>query len=273
MLTGLQALRSAAWSGLAASAALIGCVFLGAELGGLPGAAWGLAAGGVAGVFARLTPVRDALRRAGLRMWQPPGHGAYGVLRRVSAPIALMNALWMPASWIASVLLARSPGGYVELGHLGVANQWFAALLFVPNVLGFSTLPLLSESNLQSAQAFAAARRLALHVSITVALPLAVVTALASPWIMGFYGQEYREAWPVLAVLSLATVPHAMFSVVANVLTVTGQSRTLVGAQVAWAVPYVAVTFWLLQQAHGALALAVAMTVGNVLRIWVAGRA
>ena len=90
---------------------------------------------------------------------------------------------------------------------------------------------------------------------------------------MGLYGSDYRAAWPVLVLLALASVPAAVFSIQANVLTATGRRRWLVGAQLAWAIGYVAASFTMLRFGWGASALAGAMLAGNLLRVAVALRA
>jgi EPS I polysaccharide export inner membrane protein EpsE len=273
ILTGLRQMRPAALSGAIASVALIASVGSGTKLGGLNGAMWGLVVGGATGVVARSWPVLRVLRRERISPFVAPRRADLHLLRRVSLPVVLMNALWTPTTWAATILLIRSPGGYVQMGHLGAANQWFGALLFLPNVLGFATLPMLSESIGGTAgDAFRQARRLALRACFVAAIPLALGIIAASPFIMGIYGVEYREAWPVLVLLALASVPAAIFSVLANVLTVTGRWARLVGSQLAWAVAYLAVTYLLLHYSQGAAALAAAMLVGNLFRVWIANR-
>jgi O-antigen/teichoic acid export membrane protein len=273
ILMGLRQMRPAALSGAIASIALVASVGLGTKLSGLNGAMWGLVIGGMVGVVARAGPTLRVLRRDAFSPFVMPHRADFHLLRRVSLPVVLMNALWTPTTWAATMLLIRSPGGYVQMGHLGAANQWFGALLFLPNVLGFATLPMLSESvGYKEREAFRQARRLALRACLVAAIPLALGVMIASPFIMGIYGGEYREAWPVLALLALASVPAAVFSVLANVLTVTGRWARLVGSQLTWACGYLAVTSLLLHFSQGAAALAAAMLVGNLFRVWIASR-
>ncbi len=271
MLTGLGALRGAAVAGIVASTLLVVATAAGAAWDGIDGALWGLVIGGLAGVLLRGWPVHDQLRGASLKAFGRLSRTSLTLLQRVSLPILLLNVVWTPAIWLATVMLVRAPGGYAEAGHLGAASQWFAALLFLPNILGFSTLPLLS-SQVAGDGNFETTRKLALRTALLAAVPSSLLVAMASPLIMGIYGPEYRAAWPALALLALASVPAAIFAIQANVLTATGQRRKLVGAQVAWAAAYLAVAALLLQLGWGAAALAGAMLAGCLARTVYAGR-
>jgi O-antigen/teichoic acid export membrane protein len=150
---------------------------------------------------------------------------------------------------------------------LGAANQWFAALLFLPNVLGFAVLPHLSAADRAGEVRLRATADLALHASVLGSAALAAVVIVASPWIMGLYGEEYRSAWPALAWLAAATVPAAAFGIVGNVLTVTGRWRPLLGAQAVWAGCYLACAAAGVWAGLGATALGLAMFAGNVARL------
>ena len=117
-------------------------------------------------------PVGRLLRTKGLRGLRPAVRWRFLAAASCQRALLLLNILWMPANWLATIMLVRSPDGYVEAGQLGAAYQWFAALL-LPNVLGFSTLPLLSQHGRDS-EGFARTRRLALHSTLVAALPLAL---------------------------------------------------------------------------------------------------
>jgi len=276
ILTGCRAMREGALCGAIASIALVAGVAVGTLAAGTVGAMWGLIVGGTIGIVARWIPSRRALRQLGLtpRLQRPAPD--LGVLSRTSLPLVLMNLLWTPTMWLGSVLLVRSTDGYTQMGLLGAANQWFAILLFLPNVLGFSTMPLLANGLTEggeSAERFRAAVRIGLRSSVIASLPLAVVAVLASPWIMQLYGAQYGPGWPTLALLAAAVVPASQFGVMANVLTVTGRWRPLVMAQAAWAFVYLAVSWIGLSAGYGAFALAAAMLAGNLLRALTARRA
>lgn len=270
VLTGCRAMRAGAICGVIASIALIAAVAVGTHSAGTVGALGGLIAGGVVGIIARWVPSRHALRGLGLFRDGRAADMDFGVLMRTSLPFVLMNILWTPTMWLGSLMLVRSPDGYTEMGYLGAANQWFALLLFLPNVLGFSTMHMLAQSTADgpdTSQRFREAVRVSMRSSLVAAVPLAAVAALVSPWLMHLYGGQYRSAWPTLALLAAAAVPASMFGVMTNVLTVTRRWRMLVMAQAAWAVTYLCVAGVGVDIEWGAAALAAAMLAGNLMRL------
>lgn len=271
MLTGLRRTRLLAASGLVSGPVLIGAVTLGVTLAGLGGALWGLVAGGLLGVAARAAALARALRDEKLTLLHRPHRVAAGRLMRVGGPHAVVNALWMPTLWLGQAQLLRSAGGLAELGELGAAMQWFALALFVPNVLGFVTLPALAAARAAAdPHAYAGTARTAWRTAVWAAAPAALLLAVSSPWLMTLYGSSYGDAWPTLALLAASTVPAAAYSVASHLLTVTRRYRLLVVSQFTWAGAYLLTATLLLGIDAGSAALGAAMLVGNVARLAVA---
>jgi O-antigen/teichoic acid export membrane protein len=267
LLTGAHAMRAAAWTGAVASAVLVLAVGVGVAAHGAAGAVWGLVAGSAASVSLRWRPVARVLAAQRVDLSLVPRQEDLRTLARISVPTAALNLLWTPTIWLGTLMLLRVPDGYVQLGLLGAANQWFAALLFLPNVLGFATLPHLSAAERSGTSRLRATADLALHASVIGSVALAALVIAASPWIMASYGEPYRAAWPALAWLAAATVPAAAFGIVGNVLTVTGHWRQLLGAQAAWAACYLGCAAAGLWAGMGAMALGMAMLAGNTARL------
>lgn len=268
VLTACRELRRAAIAGAVASAILVAAVAFGSQSAGAAGAFWGFLVGAAAGVALRWRPALAALRRAEVDLQARPRRSDLADVARTALPAAALSLLWAPTVWLGSVLLVRSPGGYVHMGQLGAATQWFSLLLYLPNVLGIASLPLLSAQVENAREAL----RLALRSSLLASTSAATVVACASPWIMRLYGADYAGAWPTLATLAAASVPAAAFAVLGNYLTVSGRWRRLVASQFAWAAGYLATAFGAVTAGTGSLALALAMLAGNVLRIAVASR-
>lgn len=267
LLAGARSMRTAAWTAAVASLVLIAAVAGGVAWLGAAGAMWGLVAGATTSVVLRWLPVRRELARHRVALFEVPQRDQLATFARVSLPTVALNLLWTPTVWLGTLLLLRADDGYVELGRLGAANQWFAALLFLPNVLGFASLPHLSAADREGTDSLRATAGLAVRASVYASAALAAIAMLASPWIMGLYGPDYREAWPALAWLAAATVPAAAFGIVGNVLTVTGRWRPLLGAQAAWAACYLGCAAVGIAAGLGATALGIAMLVGNVARL------
>jgi len=267
ILNGLGESRRLAASG--AVAGLLAAVMLiaGAHRYGLTGALWGLIAGSVAAVIARTAAVAMALSHADWRSALRMRTADWDVLRRVGGPAFGIALLWAAANWLGSVLLVNTPDGFAQMGVLAAANQWFALMLFLPNVLSYATLPLLAEARSRAAPSdFLDTGRLALRASAATAVAAACAVGVASPWVMRAYGAGFADGWPVLALLALAVIPASISTVLANQLTATRRIGLVVLAQLAWAVAYLVTAMALLRCGLGATALAAAMLAGNLVR-------
>jgi O-antigen/teichoic acid export membrane protein len=273
ILTGCRALRPAAIGSAFAGAAMVALVAVGTQQGGPTGALWGLVAGGCAGFLLRLPATKQGLLALGITRAQPPRLADWRALGRVSLPTLTLNLLWTPTTWAGTMVLVRAPGGFAELGFLGAANQWFAALMFLPNVLGLATLPTLSAAlaDTDRTQLHATAKT-AWRSSLALIIPLAVLVAVASPWIMRLYGAGYGDAWSALALLALAAIPATAIAVGTNVLMVLGHWPSLLRAQGGWAATYLIVAWLGVAMGFGAVALAGAMLAGNIVRLLLTNR-
>jgi O-antigen/teichoic acid export membrane protein len=146
--------------------------------------------------------------------------------------------------------------------------------MFLPNVLGFATLPALSARARETDNAeLLATMRIAVRTSLAVIVPLAIVVALLSPWIMRVYGESYRSAWPSLALLAVASIPATAIAVYTNALTVLGRWRSMLAAQAAWIALYLGIAVTGLALGLGAAALGAAMLAGNLARLLLSVRA
>jgi O-antigen/teichoic acid export membrane protein len=145
MLIGFQAYRDMAAANLVGGAASALLVGLGAYLAGVPGSLWGLTFAQAIQASANAVLLRRAIRRDGIPLRLRLPRGELPLLWSFSLPGLLTTALWTVPTWTASVMLVRQPGGVAEMGLLAAANQWFAALMFVPGVLTAVLLPIYSE--------------------------------------------------------------------------------------------------------------------------------
>lgn len=273
ILTGCRALRPAAIGSAFAGAVLVALVAVGTLQGGSTGALWGLVAGGCAGFLLRLPATQQGLVTLGITRLQTPRLADWRALGRVSLPTLTLNLLWTPTTWAGTMLLVRAPGGFAELGFLGAANQWFAVLMFLPNVLGLATLPTLSSALAAADRShLQATARTAWRSSLALIVPLAALAAVASPWIMRLYGVGYGEAWSALALLALSAIPATAIAVGTNVLTVLGHWPSLLRAQGGWAATYLIVAWLGISLGLGAVALAGAMLAGNLVRLLLTNR-
>jgi len=121
----------------------------------------------------------------------------------------------VPVNWVCSAILANQPRGYVDMGVYSTANQWYAALMFIPTMLGSACLPVLSERvGERDKDASGKIGKTMLKLNSVIVLPIRIAMSIASPMIMGIYGTDYRQAWPTLvAVVWIAVIMGIVRSV------------------------------------------------------------
>lgn len=108
------------------------------------------------------------------------------IIWRFSIPSLLSNIMVGPVTWLGNTFITSIENGYFELGIFNAANQWRAALTFIPTAVGNVILPLViankGEDRLERINILFG------WVIVTcIAIPL-----LAFPEIITFlYGDEY----------------------------------------------------------------------------------
>lgn len=115
--------------------------------------------------------------------------------------------------WIGNILLVNSPGGYVEMGIFNVANQWRMVVQFLPNIIAYPNLSILS--NLYGRRNFDQYKQ-ALDIYLLFSFLLSIVPALVvttfSKWIMQMYGVEFLKGDKPFVILVLASTFYSVSS-------------------------------------------------------------
>jgi O-antigen/teichoic acid export membrane protein len=187
-LVGLESFGLLALTSAIAGGGTVLALTAGAATFGIEGAVVALVAGSAFGGVLNHLALRRAASRADVPLRRSFPVEELPILWRFSLPGLIMAALWLSTNWAANAMLANAPGGYAQLGLLGVAMQWFLLLLFLPNIVARVLLPVITERLSAGARDDAArvTGRIALLTLIGVAAVAAGV-ALASPWIMALY--------------------------------------------------------------------------------------
>jgi O-antigen/teichoic acid export membrane protein len=265
MLIGFQAYRDMAAANLIGGAAGALLVALGARWAGVDGALWGLTCAQAIQSFVNAGLLWRAMRRDGIAMRFVLPRDELPILWRFSMPGLLTMALWAVPTWTASALLVRQPNGMGEMGLLAAANQWFAALMFVPGVLTQVLLPIYSER--VSGNRRPEARRLAGRSALAVLMGMALLVTpmvLLSPSIAGLYGTEFRSGAAVFAVLFLTAVVAAPYGAMGNYLVAEERMWTRFHINVLWAVVLLAGAVVLIER--GALGVTLATLIAFAVR-------
>ena len=212
--------------------------------------------------------VRTQARRYGIPIGLAGWWREQRVLWTFALPALAQGVMVTPVTWAAAAILVNQPRGYAEMGVLSAANQWYAAVLFLPSALGGPLLPVLSE-RLGAGDAPGTRRilRAAIGMSFALVIPIIAVLGLASPWIMRAYGPGFASAWPTLVVALVTAGLVAVTNPVGSVLGASGRLWLGFFMNSGWAAVFLGATMLLVK--WGALGVAAARLVAYAVHaVW-----
>jgi EPS I polysaccharide export inner membrane protein EpsE len=241
-------------------------VFLSATwLGGLQGSVLGLMAMfAVAAVVSTWSVSRLCRRHAiPIRWWS--GSRDWSTVCRIALPAALSGLVWGTAIWIANAFLVNSEDGLAQFGLFSLAYQFFAAVIFLPNMVTVVVMPAFSRQ-LGAGQREDAGRLLRQSVLAIVSVVgvAAAVIGLSSPWIMKLYSHEYATGWLVLTLLMVAAAVMAPQGPAQNFLAAKGWMWTQVWINGLSGLVLMGLAFF--TASYGAIGLALAYILYSVVK-------
>jgi O-antigen/teichoic acid export membrane protein len=171
--------------------------------------------------------------------------------------------VWQAADWLARLPLTHQAGGYANLGVFTAALSWSILVIFLPQQISAPNFPILAS--LFSAGDSRGFVRTAQTVWLACA-GLSIVTAIPliflSKHILGLYGAEYLDGWPVMMLLTLTFAVNGTARVPAHVLIVAGLTWLHCLFTFLWGAMLCIIA--ILLREHGATGLALAYLAAHV---------
>ena len=199
--------------------------WLGVRLLGLYGALIGQLAASAAGVVLLGWAVARIGRQRFATSLRP--HFSRSVLREIfwfSVPPFLSGLLVSPSGWWANTVLARD-AGFRGLGLFGVAYALSQLIVVLPSNVLLPSIGFMSEAHASSGRGgFGTFVNANLRVIWAMTLPLALGGALiVRPIIRILFGHPYLPACLPATIMSLATVPMMIGTILGKALTSSGR--------------------------------------------------
>jgi O-antigen/teichoic acid export membrane protein len=193
------------------------------------------------------------------------------VLWSFSLPAVLSGLMIGPVYWGCTVLLVNSPNGYAEMGIFSAVNQWFAALQFLPTVLGQAALPMLSQQFIEGDRVrFKKLLTSAIAMNAGVIVPIVIIGAFLSPVIMRSYGPGFSGEWPTLIMVLVAAGLLAVQTPVGHVIAASSRMWLGLMMNAGWGLAFLGSATLLI--GYGALGVATARVIAYTLHgIWTFG--
>ena len=267
VLSGLESYRRLAealtWSGVV----YLGACSLLAWRAGLNGAIAGQALGGVVQFVLLFIAAQRECRQQGIEVSWRGATKEFPVLLGFTLPGALSGFTSMAALWLASAFLVRQVNGYSQMALYSAAFSLVGAILFLPNLTNSVGMSLINHHKGMGRESdYRRTFWSNLGISATIVILGSMGAALFGPAILRLFGKDFREGYPVLLILLVATMAQGL--ALAAVQIIQSQAR-MWSSFFGYALPrdlLVVGLAYVLIPTHGAKGLATAYALG-----WIAG--
>ena len=198
-----------AFKGLARISVLVGILTFpitvgGVYLAGTAGVVWGMVITMLLNVIFNNVSLQREMNRHGISCTFSQCFDEVKVLWSFSVPALLESTMVTPINWACSAILVNQENGYAEMGVFNAANQWFGALLFLPQSAGQTVLPLLSERfGFSDTKSSIKILSFSMMINALLLFPVVIALCLLSPLVMASYGDGFREGWATLVVVAI----------------------------------------------------------------------
>jgi O-antigen/teichoic acid export membrane protein len=254
-LSGFEAFKTLAGANLIAGVLSFPILIVGVLWGGLEGVVWAMVVSGAGTWLIFHVAVRKEARRFHVPLRFVGCLQELPLLWRFSIPAVLCGMMVTPVNWACNAMLVNQPEGYAEMGVFNAANQWFNALLFLPNVAGGVILPILSE-RLASRNTHDCGKLLGLTIRATAlaVTPMVVLGCLLSAVIMRVYGESFAAGWPTLIVTLITAGLLSVQTPVGHIITASGRMWLGFLMNTGWAIGFLCLSYLLVR--HGSSGIA-----------------
>ena len=133
------------------------------------------------------------------------------IFLRFALPAAISGLSSMPALWLANALLVQQPGGYPQMALYSASYSLRSLVIFLPALLNNVGMSLLNnQRGLGDDRRYRKVFWTNLIVTLAAALTVALLIAATGRWLLGLFGKNFTEGYPVLIVLIISTVPETL---------------------------------------------------------------
>ncbi|MFC1512087.1 oligosaccharide flippase family protein [Candidatus Latescibacterota bacterium] len=262
-LAGFEAFRTIAYVNILVGLISFPLLVGGTYFGGLTGAVWALTINLGVNWLLNHIALRKESRRYKVPFTFRNCFQEWPILWKFSFPAVLSGTMVGPVNWICSALLVNQPEGYSEMGMFSVANQWYTMALLLPGLLGSVILPVLSERLGQNEKNQSMKTMvLGIKVNSLLVLPLVLLVSIASPFVMGLYGEGFRRGWSTLVIVLITAGLLAVQTPVGQIIAASGKMWIGFAMNSGWALTFILSTLLLIDL--GSLGLASARAIAYI---------
>lgn len=258
-LSGFEAFKVIATRNLLAGIATFPIMVLGAYFWGVTGAVWALTIGVAINWILNNLAIRSECKKANVLYTINDCCKELPIIWMFSLPVVISNILVGPVNWVCNSFLVNQPNGYPEMGIFNAANQWRAAILFIPGTLASIVLPMLSNLHGNGkTQSYKKVLNINLLLTGATASLIALIIIIFARVILRTYGKGFDNEPMTLIWLSFSAILSAVNSVIGQ--SIISMGRVWIGFlfNSIWALILIISSYVLLKNGLGAEGLALA---------------
>lgn len=267
-LAGLEAYGALGRTCVIGGSAYFGVAVVGGWIAALEGAISGVALAGALQTALLWRAVLAEAAKQGIVFRVAFGLRDADTLLSFTLPAALNGFVSVPVIWFGNALLVRQDSGYHWMALFTAANSFRIIALFLPAVVNNVNMSLLNHQvGLQDGRRYLSVFWVNFGLTVAITCGVSGAAILFAPWLLGWFGSEFRAAYPVLVLLLLAAIPESLS--LALVQVVQSHARMWFTFLCVSAPSYgaLAVVAWLLVPEHHAVGLAWAYVVAAIVAV------
>lgn len=256
-LGGIEAFSTAARVSMIGGVLVFVFSLVGVLKWGFIGAVAAIPAGNAGQCLVQEIALRRALRKAQIPYSFARPFSEIRLVLAVGFPAMLSAAVFVPASWLGSVILVRH-AGYQEMAVFAVTDQWFNLVMMLPTMLGGVLLPVMTNvfSGNNPDESRSVLRRTFLANTGLSVIPLFAIAPFGF-LILRIYGPTYPASWMVFFLMVSAACLVSTLSPVGHAITATGRLWLGSTMNLGWSIAYVTLAYVIVGvYGKGALGLA-----------------
>ena len=232
---------------------------------GLNGAILGLVLTSLSRFILSQYYLRRAYRDFLVKIAKAPLIPRWDLIKGLALPAFLSGLFLLPVHWVCHSMLANTDQGASEMAILGVANQWFYALIFLPVAANRILLPVLTQAftSPENKVDFKPVILKSMLGNFLVTFPVVIGLIFFSAEIMSLYGTAYESESETLVLILLAGGLNALCMPLGQVFTAADKAWAGTFVNLVWALTYLGFTLLLLE--HGAYGVAGALLIAYLL--------
>ena len=219
IIAGFEAFKTNAFVGVISGTVLTGVKVLLTYLYGFKGAVIGMTVEPVFTYIITLFVTKRIMHRNQVNVKVKGMLSESGILLNYSLPSLMTGLMVFPTNWYTMTILAKSGGGYNEVGAYNAANQWYNVLIFIPYILVSTFLPIFSEmlSRNQKKEVNRIVKN-AVFLIFVIFIILTFIFLVFGEKITLIYGKEFKGTGFLLAISVFTLLPQSINIILSNLV-------------------------------------------------------